>query len=158
MKSGQAWGFDLIAALAIFVSGMIFFYFYSVNYSGQKDSSSVSIQQKAEFIADSLLTEGFPENWNENNVERIGIYDNDKINQTKLEMFYFLSDNNYQNTKEIFNLNDEFYIRFPGEVNIDGNNVESFGNIPTEFDNLIVISRVVVYENQIRTMEVVVWN
>ncbi len=159
MKKGQGWGFDLVVGLMIFLSGILFFYFYAVNNSGVDDQKLLSFEQEAKLVSGNLLSEGFPADWNENNVERIGFYDNERINQTKLERFFNLSMSDYQRTKRLFNVKDNYYIYFPSGVSNGTGSVYYIGNNQTQSaENIVKTSRAVIYQNKIIGMEVDVWD
>lgn len=158
-KRAQAWGFDLAAGLVIFLSGIIFFYFYSNNNFSGNEQNLALIKNEAKFVSGSLLTSGAPDGWNETSVSRIGFYDAGKINLTKLEYFYNLSSANYQTTKNIFSINDDYYVYFPDGVLVGGNLIFYIGNNATQnATNIAKVSRAVVYDNKIVSMEVGVWN
>ncbi len=158
MKSAQAWGFDLVVGLMLFSVGIVAFYLYSINYAGGSETDYPALQEEAKLIADVLMTSGYPLDWDANNVVRIGINDDGKINQTKLEEFYYLSLSDYEKTKNLFNVRNEYYVRFSGNVSIGGESVSEIGLAESESENLVKVSRAIIYENKIGTMEVFVWN
>lgn len=158
-KTAQAWGFDLTVGIVIFLAGILFFYFYAINNSGGSEEEILILNGEAKLVSDNLLTEGTPLNWDISNVVRIGIVDNGKINQTKLENYYFMAQNDYQRTKSLFRIVNNYYVYFPDGVNNGTGNVTIIGNNNTEnANNIMKISRAVIYENKIVGMEVVVWN
>lgn len=158
MKSAQAWGFDLVVGLMLFSIGIVAFYLYSINYAGGSETDYPALQEEAKLIADVLMTSGYPLDWDSDNVVRIGINDDGKINQTKLERFYYLSLNDYEKTKNLFNVRNDYYVRFSGNVSVDGESVGEIGRVESGSENLVKVSRAVIYENKIWTMEVFVWN
>ena len=157
-KKAQAWGFDLFAAIIIFLFGILFFYFYTINYSNSGEENFSVLQREGETIADSLLSEGSPQNWNKTNLVRIGLITDGKINDTKLQHFYELARDNYALTKSLFRVNDDYYVSFQEPVNINSSSVEFIGQQPASEENIVKISRIVVYNNSIKTMNVHVWN
>src|SRR3989338_11299241 len=92
-KKAQVWGFDLIIASIIFISGILLFYVYSINYPKESYEQLDKMFNNGEFIAEVLLTEGLPSDWNQDTVVRIGLTTGKKINQTKIKEFYLLANN-----------------------------------------------------------------
>ena len=80
-KKAQAWGFDLMIASIIFISGIILFYIYSINYPKESNEKLDKLFNEGEFMAEVLLSEGLPINWNQDTVVRIGLTTNKKINE-----------------------------------------------------------------------------
>src|SRR4030042_1570891 len=94
-KKSQAWGFDIMIAVMIFSIGLALFYLYSTNSSSDTEQILDSLNYDGNNIADGLLSSGFPSGWTVANVVRVGIVDENKINETKLRGFYDLVDLNY---------------------------------------------------------------
>lgn len=156
-KKGQAWGTDLIIASVVFIGGLLMFYFYSVNLSDEGEEILSKLQYSGDLVSEDLLSEGFPKDWNLNNVQRIGIVTNSKINQTKLELFYNLSKEDYSKTKSLFNINYNYYVFFQENFSILGEEIEGIGLKPNNPSNLIRITRIVVYNDKPTSMEVEIW-
>ena len=108
-KKAQAWGTDLIIAFMIFSFTLVFFYFYSFNYSNETEDILQTLTYEGNFIADSLLSPGYPASWDESNVVEIGLTTDGKINQTKLENFYSFAQNDYERTKRVFGTKYDYY-------------------------------------------------
>ena len=98
-KRSQAWGMDLVIALAIFSVGLVAFYIYSLNAPSEAKEVIDSLFYDGKIIANSILSEGYPINWNLSNVVTLGILSENKINETKLRRFYNLTQTNYPKTK-----------------------------------------------------------
>ena len=157
-KNGQAWGFDLAIAVSIFLFGAIFFYFYALNYSSTGDEFK-SLYEEGDFIAESLLSDGYPVNWNENNVARIGILSNENINSTKVERFYNLASGNYAHTKSLFNIRSNYYVNFSVPINLSGGTaIQLVGMESASSKNLVSVTRVTSYNGEIVTLKIGVWN
>lgn len=108
-------------------------------------------------ISNSLLSEGYPLDWNGNNVATIGILSNERINQTKLERFSSLASADYIKTKFIFNTRYEYYVSLSENFTINGNEIEGIGKKPANPKNLIKISRLTIYNNKPITFNLEVW-
>lgn len=152
-KKAQIWGIDLFAASLIFSVSMAFFYFYLLNDRESPKENIELLQYRGKVITDSLLSEGSPDNWVIGNVFEIGLLSNGKINETKLEQFYNLSQNNYQLTKSLFNSEYDYYFFLERNMTIGALEIEGIGkpgitknNIIAK--NLIKVSRVSVYKNR----------
>ncbi len=157
LKRGQAWGFDLLVASIIFIGGIFVFYIYSLNFPNETEDIINRLTNEGNIVANALLSEGFPSNWNAGNVVTPGITSNNKINQTKLERFYDFSTGDYEKTKSLFNTPYEYYITFSENVTISGNEISSMGKSPLNQRNLIKISRITIYKDKLITINVQIW-
>ncbi len=125
-KKGQAWGFDLIIAMVIFISGILIFYLYSINATGKTQEDIEAILFDGNFITDSLLSIGSPDDWNESTVVSIGLTNGNKINNTKLERFYDFANpvtnpDGYSKTRTLFSTRFQYFMNFTGTImTIDG--------------------------------------
>lgn len=150
-KKGQAWGFDLIIASIIFTMGIIIFFLYSLNYPVEGQEKVDTLFYEGELISENLLSEGFPKDWNENNVVVIGLLNNGKINDTKLNKFINLSKEDYQKTKNLFNTRYNYYI------NISNAGIDIIGLQPSDPKNLIKVTRYTIYQDKPAILTVHVW-
>ena len=150
MKKGQAWGFDLVVGTIIFSVGVLSFYIYTTNISGG-DGVLQNLQKNGELVADSLMSEGSPVDWSETNVLRIGLLSENRINQSKLNSFMVLANTDYNRTRSLFRINTEYFIFF------DADQENGIGMEPSEATNLIKITRVVVYNQSVTTLNVYSW-
>jgi len=156
-KRGQAWAFDLMIATIIFISGIFAFYLYSLNYQTEAQETLDSLFYEGNSVAEDLLSEGFPNNWNEGNVQRIGLTSFGKINETKLEKFYNLSLNSSQITS-ILKLNNYYYVNLSDTLLINEQIIDGIGNIPNNPENIIKISRLTIYKDKPSTLNIFIWN
>jgi hypothetical protein len=161
-KKAQTWGFDLMIATIIFISGIVAFYIYSINYPSEGQDKIDSLSYEGEIIGENLLTSGYPGNWNESNVILIGIVDAKRINDTKLELFhnftnFTLNPNGYNLSKAIFNTKYEYFINFSKQVNISSGPIAGIGLFPDGPTNLVKVARITVYKNQTITMSIYIW-
>jgi len=156
-KKAQAWGFDLLIALIIFTLGIIAFYLYALNMPNEAESIMETMNYQGNAISNSILSEGYPLNWNQDDVTNIGILSNNKINQTKLERFFSLSSANYVRSKSLFNTRYEYYVSLSENFTINGSEVEGIGNKPTSPKNLIKIARLTIYNNKPIIFNLEVW-
>ena len=151
-KEGQAWGFDLVIGMVIFIIGIFSFYLYTINLSGGGGEVIQQLEQNGELIADSLMSEGSPLDWNAGNVVRIGLLSEDRINQTKLDGFRTLAGADYARTKSLFRINNEYF------VYLDNDFAGGIGRNSAGATNLFKIARVVIYNQSVTTLNVYSWN
>jgi flagellar basal body-associated protein FliL len=157
-SKAQAWGFDLIVAVMIFLAGMILFFFYTLNFSIEKNDVFGTLNYEGKLVGDSLLSEGFPSNWDQSNVVTIGILSEGKVNETKLKEFYDMSQSDYAKTKVLFNVVNDYYVFFDEPITVDAVPIIGIGIQQSNENNLVKLSRVVVHDNQIKNIHIYVWN
>ncbi len=157
MKRGQAWGFDLIVAVMLFVIALVAFYIYAANYNDGQNSQSSDLEAEARSIASSLLSEGEPSNWNTLTVTKIGLSSDKQLNETKIALFKSLSETDYERTRHLFNTKRNWYVIFSETISVEGSPLDAIGRIPVEYTDLIKIERVSTYNNKPITIYVEVW-
>jgi len=162
-KIGQVWSIDVMVAFTIFLLAIIIFFVYSVNYSGEADETFQQITYDGEIILRNIFSEGHPQDWNSSNVINIGIMSENKINETKLERFYDLVQNNYSTTKNIFKTTFDYYFFLDKNMTINSLEIEGFGKLGTNKSNinatnLIKITRFTVYKYKPVTANIYIWN
>lgn len=160
-KKAQAWGIDLIVGVIIFSIGVLIFFIYSINHSGEAKESLEGLSYEGNTLFSNILSEGYPKDWNESNVIEIGILDNNKINETKLERFYYLSKDNYKETKSIFNTRYDYYFSFEN-MTINSSVIQGIGNAEINLSsinatNLLKITRFSIYEEKPTTVYLYIW-
>ncbi len=158
-KRAQGWGFDLVVASIIFSFAIILFYIFAFNYSTGGEETFNNLAYEGQLVAESILSEGYPPDWNNNSVVRIGILSGNKINQTKLERFYnmtnvALNPGEYNRTKVLFNIAHDYNISFSSPVNILGSEVYSIGRTKPNPENLIRVTRFSIYNNKPITLDI----
>lgn len=156
-RKAQAWGFDLMVAAMIFMFGVFAFYLYSIN-QGDSEETINSLSSDGRLTANSILSGGFPEDWNLTNVGKIGILTGNRINETKLEMFYTLSTADYSKAKSLLNTKYNYYFFLDENLIISGNSVEGVGLKPTSSQNLIKTTRFTIYKEKPVTAYLYTWN
>lgn len=106
MKS-QISTLDLIISLLIMSIVLVFSVKQLTTLFQDKEFSSLS--SEAVRISNYLLSEGFPKNWTNTTVIRIGLMTNNRINTTKLEQFMNMS---YNLTKGYLNAFHYYAVEF----------------------------------------------
>ena len=163
-RHGQIWSLDLMAGLALFLVGIMIFFIYSLNQPSQARESLELLTYDGNIIADNILSQGYPLNWNESNAITIGLTTNKKINQSKLETLYQMIyiDNNYNKTKNLFNTQYDYYIFLEENMTVSAGSINGIGrpemnpqNINAR--NLIKLTRFTIYENKTTPLYLYVW-
>lgn len=157
-KRAQAFGLDVIVASSLFILAAATFFFYSLNHSNESGKTYDLMSYQGENLADTLLSEGYPENWNEINALQTGILTGEKVNESKLQEFYDMAYYDYTKTKYLFKITDEYYINFSQPLTVRGTNVPFIGRYEANPDNLIKITRIINYENRPTKVFVYIWN
>ncbi len=156
-KKGQGWSFDVIVGSVIFMMGFFIFFLYSINFSQDNEGAVESLAYQGSLVADDLLSEGFPTDWTQSNVQKIGIVTDGKIDMLKLENFLSLVDSNYESTKVIFGITKDYYVVFSQPITLDGQDIYGIGLEPSNHKNLMKITRAVILNNKLASMEVEIW-
>jgi len=158
-KKAQAWGTDLIIAFTIFSFAIIFFYFYSFNYSNETEDILELLTYEGNFIADSLLSPGYPDPWQESDVIEIGLTTDGKINQTKLNTFYEFTQNDYERTKRIFGTKHDYYFFMGNPINstLEGIGKPGVNSTTITSSNIMKITRLTIYQNKPTTAYVYIF-
>lgn len=160
----QIWSLDLMAGLALFLVGIMIFFVYSLNQPSQAQETLSLLTYDGKIIADNLLSEGYPSNWNPSNAITIGLTTSKKINQTKLETLYQMiyTDNNYTKTKNLFNTGYDFYFFLDQNMTVSAGSIEGIGKPGVTKDNinaknLIKITRYTIYQNKTTPLYLYIW-
>ena len=161
---GQIWSLDLMSGLALFLVGIMIFFVYSLNQPSQAKESFEFLSYDGKIIADSLLSEGYPKNWNSNNAISLGITTSNKINQSKLETLYQMIyvQNNYTKTKNLLNTEYNYYFFLDQNMTVSTGSIEGIGkpgitkqNIDAK--NLIKTTRFTIYQNKTTPLYLYIW-
>jgi len=162
MKKAQTWIFDYIVGFLIFA----FLMFLSLSLLRSIDSKSdySLVNREADISATSLLSPGFPENWNSSVVVVPGLTSNNRINISKIEM---LDSFDYGRLKSLLQLTGEIWFYFKnssGLIEINGACVRGFTydgcsvpEVSSYYKDVAWVERIVVLNSEIVSMVVVVW-
>lgn len=138
------------------------YFYFQPNLNKSIDHENEVLLQEARTISVSLISQGVPNDWNADNVERIGLSDEDKsINISKLARFYNLS---YAKGKEKFKVLNDYYVFLKDD---EGNLVNIY--IGPEYKNatgyynesitkkVTKISRIVAFNHTLVELMVYTW-
>lgn len=150
-RKAQIWAIDLSIALIIFVGVIFLFYKYSISFAPEDPLINKMIKEGG-YVSNTLLTTGFPPNWNELNLDEtfaIGLTDKDgMLDLNKLSNFSAWIGNsggdNYTASKKKVNTKYDYYITF-----YDGTSApfEPIGLEPaSDAKQIIKIQRFAAYE------------
>jgi len=162
-KKAQTWSMDVTIAFSIFVMGVLVFYVYSINYNSEAIDTINSISYDGELAFNNILTEPRPLDWNENNVIKIGIINNGKVNQSLLERFYYFANSDYDKTKSLLNSKYDYFLSFDNNMTINSTSARGIGKPGTKInnissENLIKITRFTIYKDNPETIYLYIWN
>ena|SRR3989344_3556486 len=157
-KRGQGWGFDAMVASMIFTVALTTFYLFAINYGKSDQNRFDDLARDANVLADTVLTEGVPANWDQTNVVAIGIITNNKINETKLKNWYDLAQANYPATRVFFSTSVNYFVNLSDQIYINDEPVEGIGLKPQENKTVFRVSRFTTYREKPVTLYVVMWS
>jgi len=105
-------------------------------------------------ISDMFIkSSGIPGDWNESTVLAIGLAQKDHIlDPDKVDEFTDLS---IDKTKELLGISNlDFYFKLDY---VQGENIEEYGSSPTNSEEIVVVRRLVLYNNREAFMEIWLW-
>jgi len=112
-KSGQVWFTDFVIAMLIFSFALIYYYTFTTNISKQDSVTVDNLVTDSKSISSSLLVGGFPSNWDNTTVQRIGVTDDNQIlNPTKWSNFDSIG---YNKSKKLFGTAYDYLAYFVDE-------------------------------------------
>ncbi|MEK6876402.1 MAG: hypothetical protein AABX63_03255, partial [Nanoarchaeota archaeon] len=121
-KKAQMWFMDFVIGIIIFSLVLITYYTYTTNISKQDAVVLNDIISDSKSVSSSLMLAGYPENWDNETVQRIGLTGNNQnTDETKLR---YLSDIPYKEAKKLLGTVYDFFMFLE-----DGNgNLINIGN------------------------------
>lgn len=178
----QVWYTDFIIALMIFVIVLVIYYKFVVNLSEQDRSAFEELVSDSKMISSSLVSGGFPENWTNTTVQRIGITDNNyRVMQSKVNDIERLG---YKKTRVLFGTKFDYFASFedrsrclvnitagfglgynvsiinsatPKNCTIQGAQNKELNISGLNKDDIVKVTRLLVYGDDIVRMVVHVW-
>ena len=162
----QVWSIDVIIGVTLFLSAIILFYVYAVNFSDEAQERTREMENDGRFVSSNLLSEGSPRGWNLSNVEVPGLAKKNRINQTKLDFLYLLNSQDYNKTKRLLNTRFDFYFFFTQPLTTNNTVRDGIGkpglNRTTILSqenpkNIVKTSRYIIYQNEPTVMNLYLW-
>ena len=155
-KKAQVWYTDFIVSVLIFTIAMTIYFEYVNNLSKEEESQLDEMLTGAKTMSNNLMSEGYPTNWNQSDVDIIGIVEDTKVDQEKIEQFYNMS---HDTAKFKFGISNNYYFylqdRDGQKIQVDGK--EYAGKEPTNPSKLVKLDRVTIYNNSIVKAVVQIW-
>ncbi|PIN70516.1 hypothetical protein COV93_01205 [Candidatus Woesearchaeota archaeon CG11_big_fil_rev_8_21_14_0_20_43_8] len=111
-RDGQVWFLDFMVSILMFTILVATYYGYLESQTDNNEEIIESLLLDVRTATDALVSSGYPQNWTNDEVLRIGITDGDhRINQTKLDHFTAMD---YNLTRKLFGTysNYYFYIQY----------------------------------------------
>ena len=156
----------MIVAVLIFGAAILIYYKTVTNLSDQDEALLNDILIDAKSISGSLMSMGYPYNWTKDNVVRIGITNNNRINETKLEQFSKIP---YKDSRKLFGTAYDYYVFFRdrnnnimpfneslegiGKPGVNSTNIQIIEN-PKK---LVKVTRLIIRKSDIAKMVVYLW-
>jgi hypothetical protein len=153
-KKAQVWSLDFIIAIVFFAISLTIYFKYAGQIFDEEEMNIEELRIEAASISSSLMTPGYPLDWNESNVERIGIStDGSTITQAKLDSLMLIS-SDYENTRRLFSASHQYYIELSNnstDISISGMQCNSSAK------RIATAERIVLYNNSIFRLSVCIW-
>jgi hypothetical protein len=150
IKKGQVLSFDLLIAITIFT--LVFSILVSqVNYNTKKINElkeQNKMIEEAYKISEIFFREGYPKNWDENNVDILGLQTNNRIDWNKLEKLKNLG---YQKSLILLGASYDY------NITLQSNTIKwSFGKSIENYSTIVKISRLGILNSSIVSIQVLV--
>ncbi len=100
---------DFAIALLLFTFTVGVYFSYTNNFQKEERGDINSVASDAKALSSSLILSGYPSNWDNSTVTRIGIADDQRVNTTKLKNFKQI---NYSSTKKKFGTAYDYLVFF----------------------------------------------
>ncbi|MCD6464636.1 hypothetical protein J7L02_03900 [Candidatus Woesearchaeota archaeon] len=164
MRKSQISSLDLMISLLVVSIVLIFSFKQLFNVLQSNEFSKLS--REAASISSYLLSEGYPKNWTNETVVRIGLLSNNRINVSKLNTFLSMD---YNKTKLYLNAFHDYAVVFsnasspltsigcgkaPAYIN-PCNITQSFQSL--NLKNLVIVYRLAVFNHSIVKVTVYEW-
>jgi len=146
-----------------FIALFIFYQYYS-NTVAIDVGELQNVRRDAQALSEYLMSSGYPADWNETNVEQIGLVEEGyRLNESKLGNLTVL---NYDDTRKLFNTKYDYYFYFIDKNNQVAN-ISTYGKPGINMTNveevedpkkIVTLSRFVFYERNMYRMVLYVWD
>jgi len=157
LTKAQVFSLDLIIGVIIFGSAILIYYKTTTNFSDQDEALLDDLLIDAKTISSSLMSD----------VVRIGISNDNRINETKLEQFSMIS---YKESRKLFGTIYDYYVFFRGRNNniipfneslegigksgVNSTNIQTVEN-PKK---LVKVTRLLIKDSDIAKMVIYLWH
>lgn len=151
---GQTFSSDFLIACSIFLLVLTgLFYYWTYNTIQIEESREINdVAEKTYLVSQIWSREGFPEYWDASNVIDLGLQNDHRFNQTKLDS---LNDMGYEKVKSLIGIDDyDFFLRFRDTKN---NTLFNFGLFPSDARNVVKVRRIGILNRSVIFVETMVW-
>ena len=161
---GQVWTMDFVIGIMLFM--IVVFLAVKIILTVYPTENHIQVYRDAVHLSDNLLSEGYPQDWNTTNVILPGIASNNRINNTKLDLFKGIE---YQRVKTLLHVTSDFVFFISNSTTTINTGQCLYGyNLSTEinckpilttvkYDTLARIDRMVIYNSTVYTLTVYAW-
>ena len=150
IKKGQVLSFDLLIAVTIF-SLILAILVSQINRNTEKINElreQNKMIEEAYKISDIFFREGYPKNWNETNVEILGLQTNNRIDWNKLEKLKNLG---YQKSLVLLGASYDY------NITIQSNAINwTFGKSIENYSTIVKINRIGILNSSIVLIQIMV--
>lgn len=156
-RKGQILSTDFLIASTMFVIAIIAVYIYWSYLSNQLEETRQlnDIVDTAYLVSNVWMREGTPQFWNSSNVVDLGLQNNHRFNQSKLNE---LNNIGYDSVKRLAGASPyDFYMRI---YDLGNNTMFSFGNLAVDpaSESIVKMKRVGIMNSSIVYVDTVVWS
>ncbi len=166
----QVWYIDFVIAIAIFTVAFVIFINASSDILDRENDEFSIIADDSGRISNMLMTKGYPENWDNNTVQILGIMEKNRVNETKLLM---AANTSYDKARTLFATKYEYFVFFKDKddnvLNLGG--FCGFGsplqiqiiserycaNFTVNSGKIAQAERLAIYKSQVARMVTYVW-
>ena len=156
-RKASVWYMDFGVGLLLFIIGTSIFFSFTNESIVQDDDQLNNMISSLKFASSSLMTRGYPEDWNSTTVKKIGLTDgNNRIIAQKVSRFANLDSDK---VKYAFNSAYKYEICFRDENNdlVEINGLSCIGEPSENSTYQVTVQRLVIYDDSIVKMGVSFW-
>ncbi|MFH8080706.1 MAG: hypothetical protein QXO84_02385 [Candidatus Aenigmatarchaeota archaeon] len=150
----QIFSSDFIFASFIFILAIsITYYLWMIKMSDLEEEKSLNkITDHARIVSNVWMREGIPKYWNDENVIDLGLHDDGRLNETKMN---YLKNLSYSKVKSMLGLNEyEFFLRI---YDVENRTKFEFGKLEKS-KMMVKVKRVSIMEGGIVFIETILWS
>lgn len=151
----QAFSFDFLMACSIFILVLVILYgYWTYTYKEIEETRNINtIIDKANLASQAWFRDGTPIYWDSNNVIDLGLQNDHRFNETKMDILNVSI--GYNRTKTLIGLDGyDYFFRIYNSTN---DTVYNFGQYLVDADNVVKVNRIGILNGSIVSLEVVVW-
>ena len=153
---GQILSFDFLIACSVFILAISILYVFWIHEAQKINEIEMmnDMINKAHLVSQIWFREGTPEYWNASNVVDLGLENDHRFNQTKMDLMN--TSIGYEKTKKLLGIED--YDIFFRVYNTTNNTLFTFGLYPDkEAENVVKTKRIGIFNSNIVMVEVILW-